>query len=378
MLKNIALLAVSVVFTLVVSEVLLRQFYERPELAMDNFKATMPPTYHTDAELGWLPDKNVQASHNRPGSFESQYSTNSLGLRDREHSFDRVPGKKRIVVVGDSFAWGYGVNDGEIFTDTIEQLAPEFEVINLGVTAYGLRQEIAYFKRFGMKFTPDILMVAFVQNDIYDIPKQQPESATKATQPNDNESIIKDSDAGSTLHRFKKKLSNEVVMYGLLVDALNSSPVMVDLLVKMGLKESLGGFEVLDPSVGPALKTYPSAIEMGWESIFEQLRGLKTYTDDNDIRLILALVPALQSVDPQALSRSLTYSTYRPTDFDIAKPYARIESFCLETGIEVINPLPAFVQMHDSGESLYLYGDMHFNTTGHQLFAEEISRYLVQ
>ena len=378
MLKNLGLAAISIVFALVVSELLLRMLYEPPSRTMDGFKLTKSSSYRADPDLGWLPRPNVQGEHNRPRSFESRFSTNSLGLRDREHPFEREPGIKRIVIVGDSFTWGYGVNDGETFADLIEKMAPDVEVINLGVTAFGLRQEIIYFQRLGIKFAPDILVVSLVQNDIYELPSVSLDTTEEASVQPDGESSEPDSDTTSSLRRLKNYLGNKVVTYRIVVDALNSSPTMVNWLVRIGLKESLEGFEALDPNVGTALKEYPPVVESGWETTFQRLRELKSYTDANHVRLVLALVPALQSVDRQSLNRSLSYSVFQPTDFDVSKPYAIIEAFGAENDIQVINALPAFVSAHESGTTLFLSGDMHFNAAGHELFAKEIARHLSQ
>lgn len=378
MLKNLVLAAVSFVFAIIVGEFLLRVFYEPTPKTMDNFKLTKSSSYREDPDLGWLPRPNVQGEHNRPRSFESRYSTNSLGLRDREHAFEPGPGLIRVVVVGDSFAWGYGVSDGETFADVIEQQTPGVEVINLGVTAFGLRQEITYFQRLGIKFKPDILVVALVQNDIYELPDVASAAKTAENERIDAETSGSDPDTVSLFRRLKQYLGKEVVTYRILVDALNSSPTMVDLLLQLGLKEELAGLEALDPNIGTALKNYPPVVAAGWEKTFQQLRELKSYTDANGVRLVLALIPALQSVDPRSLNRSLSYSVFRPDDFDVGKPYAIIEAFGTDVGIEVINALPVFVRAYDAGEALYLPGDMHFNAAGHELFAEEIAHHLFQ
>src|SRR5262249_54310760 len=60
--------------------------------------------YQYDAELGWLGDPNTT----KPFAMQSQHSAthNSAGLRDTELTED---GRPRILFLGDSFVWGYGV-----------------------------------------------------------------------------------------------------------------------------------------------------------------------------------------------------------------------------------------------------------------------------
>ena len=166
--KTALLLFTSIIFAMLMGEVLLRVVYEPPSKELPRFSLLNSPYYQRDEMLGWLPRANVQGTHVRQRGYTSTFRTNSLGLRDREHSLENPEGIRRAVVVGDSFSWGYGINDGEIFTDILEKILAGTEIINLGVTAYGLDQEIAYFKQLGVQFGPEILIVALCQNDVFD------------------------------------------------------------------------------------------------------------------------------------------------------------------------------------------------------------------
>lgn len=121
--------------------------------------------YLFDSELGW---KNVP--NWRAATRGKTLTINSKGLRDREYPYDRVPGKKRILVLGDSFTWGYGVSDEEIYTEVLEgRLAEDgrdWEIINTGVSGYGNDQEYLFLLREGLKYKPDVVMLAlYLFND---------------------------------------------------------------------------------------------------------------------------------------------------------------------------------------------------------------------
>ncbi|MGB0578792.1 MAG: SGNH/GDSL hydrolase family protein, partial [Limisphaerales bacterium] len=91
---------------------------------------------------------------------------NSKGLRDREYPYEKTPGTKRILVLGDSYTWGYGVGNNERFTDFLEQQLEECEVLNSGVSGYGTDQEYLWFRSEGVKYQPDLVILAFfVLND---------------------------------------------------------------------------------------------------------------------------------------------------------------------------------------------------------------------
>lgn len=106
---------------------------------------------------------NVDANRTFP------YRTNSYGLRDR----DRPPkprGSRRVLVMGDSYAWGYAVAEEEAFPQTAERLLregghPDIEVINGGIPDYNSRQERQLLERLMPIYQPDAVFLTYVVND---------------------------------------------------------------------------------------------------------------------------------------------------------------------------------------------------------------------
>jgi hypothetical protein len=101
--------------------------------------------------------------------FSVKVGINSDGLRDRDYPVERVPGKHRMLVLGDSFAWGYGVEQNERFSEVIENSRPDWEIINAGVSGYGTDQEYLYYKLRGSKYRPDVVLVLFFGNDLENV-----------------------------------------------------------------------------------------------------------------------------------------------------------------------------------------------------------------
>ena len=66
--------------------------------------------YLFDRRLGWRNIPNWEAT-----TENRKLKINSRGLRDREYSLQKPPGTKRILVLGDSYVWGYGVSNEERF-----------------------------------------------------------------------------------------------------------------------------------------------------------------------------------------------------------------------------------------------------------------------
>ena len=117
-----------------------------------------------DETLGWRhrPNQNGRFEFQ---DFSVEVATNSEGLRDNEHPLTRVPGKKRILLLGDSATWGFGVEQWETFGELLEQRRPDWEVINAGVSGYGTDQEYLYYKTRGFAYEPDIVVMVFSGND---------------------------------------------------------------------------------------------------------------------------------------------------------------------------------------------------------------------
>jgi hypothetical protein len=84
----------------------------------------------------------------------------------REYS-ERLPdGTTRIVLLGDSFAFGEEVADHETFASRLEELLPRVEVLNLGTHGYGHDQMLISLREEGLRYHPDIVIVGFVQDDM--------------------------------------------------------------------------------------------------------------------------------------------------------------------------------------------------------------------
>ena len=68
-------------------------------------------------------------------------------LRFRDDGID-TERKDKLLAVGDSFVWGYGVELNEIFTEQLEILNNDLDVINAGITAHTPQQYTRVIKRF--------------------------------------------------------------------------------------------------------------------------------------------------------------------------------------------------------------------------------------
>ncbi len=133
------------------------------------------PFYYPLAEAGMLRrDADPELRYTLTPGFEmrlggDRYVVNSLGLRDREVPATATEGVTRIALLGDSFAFGLGVDQDETLSVQLEQrLAGDVagvQVLNLGVPGYHTGQETALLDTVGFNLAPSVVVLLFYGND---------------------------------------------------------------------------------------------------------------------------------------------------------------------------------------------------------------------
>ena len=119
-----------------------------------------------DEHLGWVNVPGITTRVVAP-QFTYRVTMNDKGLRDEEHPYEKPEGAYRVALLGDSIAWGWGVDDGLAFADLVEErLGPDVEVINLGVPGYSTDQHLWTLERDGLRYDPDLVLLCFVLNDV--------------------------------------------------------------------------------------------------------------------------------------------------------------------------------------------------------------------
>lgn len=130
----------------------------------------MASIHQLDANMGLVLKSNLDEAF----IFGTHLATNSLGLRDREIG-PKQPGELRVLSLGDSYAFGYGVELEQMYAKVLErglsrQLSPTVvSVINAGVVGYGTQQQRIAFQRLRGKVQPDFVLATFTAgNDVYE------------------------------------------------------------------------------------------------------------------------------------------------------------------------------------------------------------------
>lgn len=101
--------------------------------------------------------------------------SNSLGFRDREIP-PKSAGRYRIVVVGDSFTWGQGIERDERFSNLIEQaLGPRYEVFNFGIPGDNMPEHLTRLTQ-ALAVSPDYVLLQLYINDFETPEMRRPHS----------------------------------------------------------------------------------------------------------------------------------------------------------------------------------------------------------
>lgn len=120
------------------------------------------------------PDKLYALKPSHVGVFAGrEVKTNSLGYRDAEIAVPKPEGTFRVLVIGDSIAFGHGVDAEHTFSEVLERrlnqesVTPDrrFEVVNTAVPGNSPFQEYYDLAR-AERLQPDIVVFQFTPNDV--------------------------------------------------------------------------------------------------------------------------------------------------------------------------------------------------------------------
>jgi lysophospholipase L1-like esterase len=128
-----------------------------------------PIEFNYRPDVGWIHTPNQRAS--TIGRWTVRI--NSSGLRGPEYPTPKPSGLFRILLVGDSFTFGYGVAEDSTYGAQLQRMlrsrpasCGSVQVINGGVNGYNTEQEVAFVKQLGLPLEPDLIILGFNPNDI--------------------------------------------------------------------------------------------------------------------------------------------------------------------------------------------------------------------
>jgi hypothetical protein len=160
---QVKILAISLLFSFVLVEVVLHvlhyPYLECPTGPVDIEESMFG---HYDAMTGWSYDEFV--SHYRDGVV---YHLGEWGVRSDNPLRKIDYSKPRILFIGDSITFGYGLNYEETFAAKIGKLlGDKFEVVNLGVQGYGTDQALIRMRQYIGTIKPSIIVYTHIPDHL--------------------------------------------------------------------------------------------------------------------------------------------------------------------------------------------------------------------
>ena len=284
--------------------------------------------------------------------YDVRFQTNRLGLRDDEVGPKQGP---RILLLGDSFTCGYGVQRAETFADLLETRL-KTEVINAGVGGFEIIHQLHYYRSQGRLLQPDLVIYALYLNN--DLTNNRLWRAT--------------ADGGLERSDGRPALETQGLwkLYCLL-----KRPVLVRRLAHAlphaAAPEARPGRQYLalctDPPSAEAADDYRTSLEL-----LQQLRDEVVASGAKFLVVSFPLRAVVEEADPEH---------YRPADgettYDLLRPAREMTARLAAAGIEHL-PLtePLRADRQRLGTPLYFRADGHFNPTGHRCVADHLGPFL--
>ncbi len=329
--RNFLLLFVSLAAALLAGEFYLRWnppasvYFETLETVQRTHSEISPYPY-----IGHVPERGSVKTF-RTSEFHTTIKINSMSMRDDEYPVQKPVGVKRIAVMGDSFVFGWGVENKDVFTKLMEkEHLKNTDVLNFGVAGYSSYQAFERLKRDALKFQPDIVLFF-----LYGFPDGYPDTPV-LYEIRDGHLVLADMPPPSFKKRVSRFLSKNIYWVAL-------------------INEARGTIQVGHPP-----PQEPSAQKLETEKGLRLLKALKDFGTQNHFIPVVFYIPIKQSVK------------------EGTEPEAELVSrFCLQEGIyflDLTRPLHDFWKRER--KSPYFRIDNHWNLNGHRAVAGIVSQYL--
>lgn len=316
----------------------------------------------------------------------------SQGLRNDEVTIPKPKGTFRILVLGDSVAYGVDVPRNGTFSNRLEdRLRKQFgsvDVINSGVAGYTAYNELQYYLTKGREFEADIVMVAFCMNDvvnprlhwmytedpIFDIPADAipnhdydlnfalPRLVERGRKRLERLNDLKKQEIQpETLSGRIQSLLKYSELYGALeprIEHIFQNNTQNIAQTRSGIPTYITGEE----NVGIEVLLDKSSPEWRWlTSIYDRLHNA---VQADNAKLIIVFFPLAYQLD---------------VDYPFL-PQKNLAEYCKERSIFCLDLLPPFRQ-YPKGDIFFVnnpvyYDIWHLTEFGHELSAREILRFL--
>lgn len=311
--------------------------------------------------------------------YDVAISINGQGLRmDREVNGSKAPEGRRVLVLGDSFPFGWGVKADEAFPSILERRAVSrglpVEVINFGMTK-GLGPDTYYAAfREPVPIEADVVVVSFsIANDLTDRPLTKwPELDATGLPKRVAYEYLRVDDAHrlrvhDTQFRYRVPILRESHLF------IRLAKLAGDLFSASDDKGHMLPSEVISTPL-LYMEEWPPWLYQALRDKVRCLVGLRDVTRSRGQVFLVALIPQLWQVyripDEPAEGEATEALRPRPEPLNEV-PQRRLFRALAVEGVEVLDLLPGLVAAQEA--DLFYRDDQHLTPRGHAVVGEIIA-----
>jgi acetyltransferase AlgX (SGNH hydrolase-like protein) len=318
--------------------------------------------------------------------------TSSRGYRGREYDWAR-PAPLRLFGIGDSFTFGFGVEEEDTFLARIESaLGPRAEAINAGVPGTGPDNALRLLEIDGPGLRPHVVLFGlYVGNDFADVLLGPDRSRIADGLIVSREGLserwyrplvpgrilpepLPTADRGRGLPiPFKQWLQRHSHAYRLVSGRY--SALRRRWRGEPSAPRAASTFTPFEPEAF-CLRSYPPEFDEAWARTQALLLDMKRWCDHRGVRFAVAVIPTKGQVDPAAWEDTCRRYALRAEDFDLDKPQAVLRRFAETSSIEMVDLLAPLRAAREEGGGPLYRKDIHWTARGHAVAADTILREL--
>jgi hypothetical protein len=290
--------------------------------------------------------------------FSTRVAISRDGLRNPPLAPPETAGRPRVLALGDSFTFGYGVETAESWPARLqaalrEDGLPRAEVINAGVVAYAPDQQLDLLRELLPRSRPDaVILGLYVGNDRAEIGLHR--SAPPLRVSPEGALLEFPTAADLNPHPIRLWIARHLRLYSFARVRIHRLLIRLDLRQEPRLYHPAYFLDALGST---------DAYEGNWPGLKRLLRDMDRATRASGARFLLAILP----MDVQVSERYWTH--YRALGFSLdreilreARPQARLRAFATGAGIPVADLLPA-LRAH-TGVRLYFRYNPNWTAAG--------------
>jgi hypothetical protein len=329
-----------------------------------------------DGVRGWRGIRNADGDFEDLDARHHVHQTH-FGSRGTEVPLTRSS-KRRIVVLGGSFVWGYGVDGAELFTELLARDTGD-EVVNLGVPGYGADQAFLMFRQLGLQFRPNVvLLVATPSDDVASVLATERDGRPKLR-------FRIDPTEGLAMENFPvpqtdgpwnvEEAPAPEAPPSVLVVAASRSALIAAVLKGAGW---LPPRDTGDEAQNVLARTpQDEATRTGVTMLGFLLTGLAADVKAAGAELVVTSVPTVVEVD-DALRAEFVRQHPPPAGgaWDFDAPGRTMQDLCRRAGVRYVDLLPDLRSAARSDPYLYYRRNLHWTPAGHRVVAATLARAL--